>query len=120
MRQHDMRDQAAVVACTAQPAMHRRTFIHIEDTAMATSCGAGESGMGRQDSHPRPGGSAAGVARHDSPAGTRQAIEGDENDDLSAATEEGTVREGSRATPPMGDLRSDAGAGAGSQNGEPL
>lgn len=86
---------------------------------MAITNAAGGSGIGRQGDDPRPGGSSTAATRHESAVGTRQAIEGDE-DDLSAASEAGMLREGARATPPMGDLRSDAAAGAGRGNGEPL
>lgn len=87
---------------------------------MANTGGAGTSGIGRQRDDPRPGGSTSAAARHDSHIGDRQAIEGTEEDDLGAATESDMLSEGARSTPPMGDLRSDAGAGAGPQNGEPL
>lgn len=87
---------------------------------MASTGSAGTSGIGRQGSDPRPGGSTSGAARHDSDVDDRQAIEGTEDDDLGAASEDGMLREAARSTPPMGDLRSDAGAGAGVQNGEPL
>lgn len=80
--------------------------------------GSPESGVGRQNNDPRPGGSTSGATTHDSPVGSRQAIEGTEEDDLGAATEAGMCEEGARSTPPMGDVRSDAGAAA-DQNGEP-
>ena len=85
---------------------------------MATTGGAGTSGIGGQSGDPRPGGSTAGAARRDSKVGTRQAIEGKEDDDLSATSEEGAFLTGSRSTPPMGDVRSDANPGA-HDSGEP-
>ena len=85
---------------------------------MATRSGAGTSGIGMQSGDPRPGGSTAGAERPDSKVGTRQAIEGKEEDDLSAASEEGAFLTGARSTPPMGDVRSDAIPGA-HDSGEP-
>jgi hypothetical protein len=81
---------------------------------------SGQSGVGAQGDDPRPGGSTSGAARHDSRLADREAIEGREDDTLGAATEEEMLRAGARSTPPMGDVRSDAGAGAGPGNGEPL
>lgn len=78
------------------------------------------SGIGRQSNDPRPGGSTASAARHDSRVDDRQALEGTSDDDLGAASEGEMLREAARSTPPMGDVRSDAGAGAGRGNGEPL
>jgi hypothetical protein len=81
---------------------------------------SGGSGIGQRGDDPSPGGSNAGAERHDSRIGDRQAVEGREADDLGAASEDRMLREGARSTPPMGDVRSDAGAGAGPGNGEPL
>ncbi|WP_460831680.1 hypothetical protein [Lysobacter humi (ex Lee et al. 2017)] len=66
---------------------------------------------------PAPGGSSLGASRQDTPVATRQAVEGRENDDLAAASEQEAFIRGARSTPPMGDVRSDD---MGAPNGEPL
>lgn len=69
---------------------------------------------------PRPGGWTAGVLQQGARAGERQAVEEAEDHGPGAAAEPGMPREAARSTPPMADARSDADAGAGPENGEPL
>lgn len=75
-----------------------------------------ESGIVRQGDSPP----AAPAGTRDARLNDQQAIEGAESDDLGAASEQAMRRKAARSTPPMGDVRSDAGAGAGPGNGEPL
>lgn len=74
------------------------------------------SGVGSRSGDPTPGGSTLGAFQHDTPVGTRQALEGREEDDLAAASEDEAFRRAARSTPPMGDVRSDD---RGVPNGEP-
>lgn len=61
--------------------------------------------------------SSRGGQRADSRIGTRQAIEGDEDDDLGAGSEGEMWTQGARSTPSAADVRSDA---LGAPNDEPL
>jgi hypothetical protein len=76
--------------------------------------------VGHGNGDPRRGGSTAGVLQQAARAGERQAVEATEDRDLGAAAEPEMPRQAARSTPPMADVRSDADAGAGSGNGEPL
>lgn len=75
------------------------------------------SGVGRQGDDARPGGSDGGTHAPDNTLGAQQALEGTEEDDLGAGSEEEMLLRASRATPPMRDVRSDVSS---SSNGEPL
>jgi hypothetical protein len=65
------------------------------------------SGLGRQSNDPRPGGSTAGALSPDSNLDSRQAVQGTDEDDLGAASEDEMLRRKARSTPPMNDVRSD-------------
>lgn len=75
------------------------------------------SGVGRQTDDTTPGG-AAGMSAHspDESLSIRQSLDGNEDDDLGAATEEQMLSRAARSTPSMNDVRSDVGNGP---NGEP-
>ena len=64
------------------------------------------SGVGRQSSDPRPGGSSAGISS-DANLDSIQAIDGTDEDDLGAASEEDMLIRKARSTPSMNDVRSD-------------
>lgn len=64
------------------------------------------SGVGRQSSDPRPGGSTAGALSPDRHL-DRQALQGSEDDDSGAASEDEMRRRQARSTPSMADVRSD-------------
>lgn len=65
------------------------------------------SGLGRQSNDPRPGGATAGALSPDSNLDSRQALQGNEDDDLGAASEDEMLRRQTRSTPSMADVRSD-------------
>lgn len=66
------------------------------------------SGVGRQSDDPRPGGSTAGALSPDSNLDSRQALQGTEDNELGARSEQEMFARKARSTPPMHDVRSDA------------
>ncbi|CAA9325943.1 MAG: hypothetical protein AVDCRST_MAG71-1490 [uncultured Lysobacter sp.] len=75
------------------------------------------SGVGQQGDDVRASGTEGGTRAPDNTLRAQQALEGTEDDDLGAGTEEEMLLRASRATPPMRDVRSDVSSAA---TGEPL
>lgn len=61
-----------------------------------------------------------GASRHARSPGSRQSADRAEDDGSAVTDGRGMQDAGGRGTPRMGDVRSDANAGAGPGNGEPL